>query len=173
MVAAMRNKDRKAREKELDKIDSEHKALYKKIKDKGEYAYLLAGKDDPKKAGKLMGEVLISLFHPATRKVQSRYEQAEQRQRNLHIAFALAAYHSDKGSYPAKLDDLAPKYLTTIPGDLFFSDKPLTYRPLEKGYLLYSVGVNGIDEAGRTSDDDPPGDDIRVRMPLPELKQKK
>ena len=81
-------------------------------------------------------------------------------------------YHGDHGAYPAKLDDLAPKYLPSVPKDLF-TGKPLIYRLTEKGYLLYSVGVNGKDENGQTYGDDPPGDDIVVRMPLPELKTKK
>ena len=46
------------------------------------------------------------------------------------------------------------------------------YRPSDNGYLLYSVGVNGKDDGGRTYDDNPPGDDPAVRMPLPESKQK-
>ena len=54
-----------------------------------------------------------------------------------------------------------------------FAGKPLIYRPSETGYLLYSVGVNGKDDEGRWYDDDPPGDDPSVRMPLPELKPKK
>jgi hypothetical protein len=41
------------------------------------------------------------------------------------------------------------------------------------GYLFYSVGINGKDEEGRFTDDDPPGDDVRVRIPLPALKRKK
>ena len=59
-----------------------------------------------------------------------------------------------------------PKYLDKIPLDMF-SGKPLLYRPTEKGYLLYSVGVNGRDEEGHGYDDDPRGDDLTVRMPLP------
>jgi hypothetical protein len=39
--------------------------------------------------------------------------------------------------------------------------------------LFYSVGANGIDDGGRWLDDDPPGDDPGVRMPLSELKPKK
>ena len=62
---------------------------------------------------------------------------------------------ADNGRYPAKLDDLAPKYLATVPGDVF-SGKPLIYKPTEKGYLFYSVGPNGKDEEGRWYDDDPP-----------------
>jgi hypothetical protein len=40
-----------------------------------------------------------------------------------------------------------------------------------KGYLLYSVGVNRKDEGGRGYEDDPPGDDLTVRMPLPKLRR--
>ena len=113
---------------------------------------------------------MIGLLFPAIRQVQNAFERAEQTNRNLHLAFALAAYRHDHGSYPEKLDDLAPKYLPAIPDDLF-SGKALIYRPDEKGYLLYSVGVNGKDDGGRTYGDDPRGDDLRVRMPLPELKK--
>ena len=85
-------------------------------------------------------------------------------------AFALEAYRRDEGRYPAKLGALAPRYLRAIPGDLFGSG-PLTYRPTKDGYLLYSVGLNGEDDGGRWSDDDPPGDDLRVRMLAKQLKK--
>jgi hypothetical protein len=122
--------------------------------------------------GKKMGQIMIGLMMPAMRKVQNAAERAEQVQRNLHLAFALSAYHRDRGLYPSKLDDLAPKYLSVIPDDLF-SGKSLIYRPTKTGYLLYSVGVNGRDENGRGFDDEPPGDDLSVAVPLPKLKQKK
>ena len=95
---------------------------------------------------------------------------AEQRQRNLYLAFALAAYHGNHRRYPEKLDALAPRYLEGVPDDLF-SGKALIYRSSGTGYLLYSVGVNGLDEGGHASDDTPAGDDICVRMPLPESKR--
>ena len=41
-------------------------------------------------------------------------------------------------------------------------------KPAENGYLLYSIGVNEIDEGGHWVDDEPRGDDPRVRMPLTE-----
>ena len=37
------------------------------------------------------------------------------------------------------------------------------------GDLLYSGQADDIDDGGRLYDDDPPGDDIGVRMPLPEV----
>ena len=56
------------------------------------------------------------------------------------------------------------------PGDLF-SGQALIYKPAEKGYLFYSVGVNGKDDEGRWYNDKPSGDDPGVRMPLPPLKK--
>jgi hypothetical protein len=81
----------------------------------------------------------------------NRIVQAE---RNLQVAFALAAYKKDKGSYPEKLADLAPKYLKEVPGDLF-AGKPLVYKPSKDGYLFYSVGANGRDDGGAL--DEQPG----------------
>jgi hypothetical protein len=86
-------------------------------------------------------------------------------ERNLHLAFALAAYQRDHGRYLNTLESLLPKYLDRIPGDIL-SGKALVYRPTAGGYLLYSVGINGQDDGGRTYDDTPPGDDLVIRVPL-------
>lgn len=169
MAAALRVKDRAGREKEFDKIDAELKALKKALTDEGDLIKLLAKGPPDKAVAKAAGDVLISLLAPAVRKVQGAADRAEQIQRNLHVAFALAAYRAENKRYPEKLDALAPKYLAAVPGDVF-SGKPIVYKPSEKGYLLYSVGQNGVDEEGRWYDDEPRGDDPRVRMPLPELK---
>jgi hypothetical protein len=174
LAAAACLQGRAERERALDRIEEELKALRKRATGPGNFAWRLAlGKDLPdREVGKAVGDVLISLLMPAVRKVQGAYDRAEQVRRDLHVAFALAAYRADRGRYPAKLAELAPKYLAAVPGDLF-SGKPLVYRPSEEGYLLYSVGVNGKDEGGRWYDDDPPGDDPSVRMPLPPLKGRK
>jgi hypothetical protein len=80
-------------------------------------------------------------------------------------------HQRESGRYPKTLDALTPKYLEKVPQDLF-TGKPLVYRPDAKGsgYLLYSFGPNGQDDQGRWYDDNPPGDDPNVRMPLPKLK---
>lgn len=170
MVAAMRLQDRTAREKEFDKIDEELRKTTEKYGKGGELARLAAGKDPGKEIGEAVGGVLMGLLSPAVRKVQGAHDRAEQVERNLHVAFALAAYHADNGRYPPRLGDLAPKYLAAVPGDLF-SGKALLYKPAEKGYLFYSVGQNGKDDEGRWYDDTPPGDDPRVRMPQPPPKK--
>jgi hypothetical protein len=174
MSAAMRLKDRAAREKEFDRIDAELAAAKKDTKKLEKLIKDSKDEKDAKAIGKevatTIGNVLMGLLAPAVRKVQGAEDRMTQVQNNLRLAFAMAAYHKDSGRYPAELRDLAPKYLAAVPGDVF-SGKPLVYKPSGKGYLFYSVGQNGKDDGGRWYDDTPPGDDPGVRMPLPELKK--
>jgi hypothetical protein len=164
LVAAMREKDRGSRKVKLDQIEMELKALKKKVVDSGGLAQLsTSGK---KAKGKVIVDILVSLMMPAVAKVLDAVDRTRQVQANISLALALAWYQREHGHYPKKLAALAPEYLPEIPGDMF-SGKPLIYRPARKGYLLYSVGVNGNDEGGRGYDDKPPGDDLSVRMPLP------
>ncbi len=171
MTAAARLEPRAARESAFDRIEEILVAQAKEArKDQDNPLQFLFG-NPGKTAGKRIGTVLAGLLAPALRKVHNAHDRATQTERNLHLAFALAAYRGDTGRYPAKLADLAPKYLDKVPGDLFGA-KPLIYKPSEKGYLLYSVGIDGKDGGGR-SYDDPSGDDLTVRMPLPALKEAK
>src|SRR5262249_45693139 len=169
MVRVMRLKDRGARAEQLNEIGDELKAM----KDELGLAALLARDEDepPEVRGKAIGDIIVCQMAPLFHKVQQAADRAEQRHANLHIAFALACYQRENGQYPSKLEALAPKYLPAIPKDSF-SGKALIYRPSEKGYLLYSVGVNGEDEERRGDQDDPPGDDLAVRMPFPKVSRK-
>jgi len=149
--------------------EEEIKALKKPFEKPEELKKAVAESKEPDKlVGKYVGDGLVGLLMPAVRKVMGASDRSEQVQRNLHVAFALAAYRADNGRYPPRLDDLAPKYLAKVPGDIF-SGKSLVYKPTATGYLFYSVGQNGKDEGGRWYDDEPRGDDPNVRMPLPKL----
>jgi hypothetical protein len=167
MVAALREVNPDIRKKKLEQtnedLDAYLKAQKSKLATPQGQARVLAG--GTKGVGKAIGDVLIGLVVPSMHKVQKAWDRVQQVQDNLHLAFALAWYQRDHGQYPKKLDELAPKYLRRIPVDIF-SGKGLIYRPNGKGYLLYSVGANGKDEGGRGLDDDPPGDDLSVRIPL-------
>ena len=66
-----------------------------------------------------------------------------------------------------KLDELVPDFISKPPLDAF-NEKPLSYRRDGDGFILYSVGVNHEDDEGRSYDDNPQGDDLAVRLPLPE-----
>jgi hypothetical protein len=169
MSAAMRIKDRVAREKEFELIEVDYTELTKKYPDP-DIKKLLKQVGAKKLVSKQLGDILMGLLMPAVRKVQYAADRMEQVDRNLHIALALAAYRKAEGRYPAKLADLAPKYLTAVPTDVF-SGKDLIYKPGENGYLFYSVGLNGKDDGGQWYGDTPPGDDPGVRVPRPERKK--
>jgi hypothetical protein len=96
--------------------------------------------------------------------------------RLTQIALALGAYRTENGRYPKRLDAIVPKYLATLPGDPYDGDKPFRFRGEHDGYLLYSVGRNGVDDTGPqpakwtwSSADGPPpswqnSDDIGIRI---------
>jgi hypothetical protein len=169
VVAAMRDKDRVSRTKKFGQIEAESKTMKKKLVKGGLVILYIGGKKNAKAKGETLGNLLITMLLPAAEKVQQAEDRARQIQDNLIVAFALAWYQRDHGRYPKKLAALAPKYLKQVPQDRF-SGEPLIYRPTDKGYLLYSVEVNGKDEGGRGNEDDPKGDDLSVRMPLPKLR---
>ena len=81
------------------------------------------------------------------------------------LVFLLEAYSRQHGNYPETLDALGDD----LPLDPF-SGKPFRYaaKPSEDympGFLLYSVGQNGIDDGGRDWNDKPEGDDIHRQVP--------
>jgi len=172
MVAAMKKPTRAERSRDLDAMEAELKKLKEAyIADMGKLRELLKKRGVPGPAvAKAVGDVLVTLISPAVRKVQEASDRQIQTQGNLQTAFALAAFHKDHGKYPAKLDDLAPKHIAVVPADTFNGEK-LKYTVLKDGFLLWSVGANGMDEGGRWYDDEPRGDDPRVRLPLPPLKK--
>jgi hypothetical protein len=168
--------DRGERERQLNLIEMELKKLAVRLGNREKLARdLLGAKKNARVQSQILQgilkDLLIARLTPNFSRVQHSRDSAEQAQTNLHLAFALVAYKREYGRYPMKLEALAPRYLPHIPQDLF-SGKPLIYRPSAKGYLLYSVGVNGEDEQGQSEEDDPSGDDLVVRMPLPEPRRK-
>jgi hypothetical protein len=167
-VAGARLTDRQRRTQEMGAIDHELNQLKHQVGTIGWIEKSLLGS---RRRGELIGNAIITLLMPLFAKIRSATERSEQEETNLRLAFALAAYQRDQGHYPAKLDELAPKYLTEIPADLF-SGKPLIYHREDKGYLLYSVGVNGLDEGGHGGDDNPKGDDLTVRVPVRRPREK-
>jgi hypothetical protein len=70
----------------------------------------------------------------------------------LLLALSLELYRHDHSSYPEKIADLVPDYESTIPNDAF-AGRPLQYIRAGNGYRLYSFGVNGRDDGGKTYGD--------------------
>jgi hypothetical protein len=75
-------------------------------------------------------------------------QEATINMRLTQIALALGAYRTEHGRYPERLDAIVPKYLAQLPGDPYHGDKPFRFHGEHDGYLLYSVGRNGVDNTG-------------------------
>jgi hypothetical protein len=113
-----------------------------------------------------LGEIVVTLMLPAVSSASLSEDRIRQQTAQINIALGLAGYHAAKGTYPEHLSDLKPAYLKQIPPDIF-TGTPLLYQRTDEGYLLYSVGPNRKDDAGRTHLSANPGDDLTVRVGLP------
>lgn len=92
--------------------------------------------------------------------------------RTSQIAVAIERYrraHADAA--PATLNELIPRYLQAIPEDPLVG-RPLRFRPLPDGYVVYSVGPDGKDDGGTqlrqtpigTTAQFPTGADMGIRV---------
>jgi hypothetical protein len=65
------------------------------------------------------------------------------------LACALKRYRLANNQFPERLEELAPRFLAAIPGDVI-TGKPMKYRRTPDGqFLLYSIGVNEKDDGGK------------------------
>ncbi len=162
IAAALRGPTPRQREAALDAIRQDVvEASHRFLEADGWRDMLFGG---PALRGRRVAELVLRLECNLMQRQQAGADRAAQTFDNVLIALALEMHHRDHEAYPKNLSALAPKYLAKVPEDRF-SGKPLVYRAEGEGYLLYSVGTNGEDDAGRTERDDPQGDDIAVRMP--------
>ncbi len=74
-------------------------------------------------------------------------------------AMALEVYKKQNGAYPETLGALVPGVLRQTPVDVFTGHAPI-YRREGVGYIVYSVGLNGVDDHGENT---AKKDDIAVR----------
>jgi hypothetical protein len=67
------------------------------------------------------------------------------------VACALERCRLAQGKYPASLEELVPNWLKQVPTDLLAEGgAPLKYRrEADGGFVLYSVGLNGVDDQGK------------------------
>jgi hypothetical protein len=65
-----------------------------------------------------------------------------------HVALAIERHRRATGKLPDSLDDLVPKFLDNIPTDPF-DGKPLKYKNLDPGFVIYSIGADRQDDGGK------------------------
>ncbi|MBI2301160.1 MAG: hypothetical protein HYU66_19810 [Armatimonadetes bacterium] len=79
---------------------------------------------------------------------------------DLHAtSLALWCYANYHGDYPDRLDALVPAFLPRVPMDPFARSAPLTYRPGNGTFRLYSIGPDLRDDGGRRATFQPRSDE--------------
>ncbi|NUQ65889.1 MAG: hypothetical protein HUU20_25790 [Pirellulales bacterium] len=146
-VDSCRKPTRAERKKSFDELDEEFRNLKVTVHDAASLDKAMLA--DPRKAlSQRVGQILLVMFVPGVSLQSDSEDRVAMTLGLTRLAFALAAYRADHGSYPTRLADLATKYLGEVPKDVF-NDAELRYRQDGEGCLLHSVGSNGRDDGGR------------------------
>lgn len=129
------------------------------------YLYRLGGRPFRKEFSRSFMTLLFALLTPALKKAYWQEIEEVARFELERLAVALAAWKLEKGTFPESLDELKSGLLEEIPPDPL-SGSPFVYKRTEEGYLLYSVGCNGVDDKGEKKESwNSEKDDISVRVP--------
>ena len=91
---------------------------------------------------------LAAIALPALLGQNQRVAQRQTALDQARVACALERYRLRHKDYPEALAELSPELLDGIPVDVP-AGGPLKYRRQGRGYLLYSLGLDGKDEGGR------------------------
>jgi len=185
IVAAARIPDRTKRLRAFDTIDAEWAA---RIRTDTGWRWAIQGLRRCTSRSCRSAEAatrFMVAFAPTMHSILDARDRAEADFEVLRAAAALAEYRlrglgGAGGPYPESLDALVPDVVAVVPTDPF-AGAPLRYERRGDGYLLYSVGTNGIDDGGTNGEVVkgewlPPGDeaaaaatpaDLVVRVPQP------
>jgi hypothetical protein len=91
--------------------------------------------------------ILTRVVAPVFKRIDLRFESATAQRRLLQTALGLQVYRQRHGRYPTTLAELRAMGCV-VPVDNF-SEQDFVYRPVGRGYLLYSVGPDLADDGGR------------------------
>lgn len=94
---------------------------------------------------------LVDLSFPALLGQNLKAALAQTGLDQARTACALERYRLARGTYPESLEALVPAFLDCVPTDIPAGGS-LHYRREGQGYVIWSVGVDGKDEGGRTVD---------------------
>jgi hypothetical protein len=108
---------------------------------------------------------LTRLLVPALEKFSDAARRKAALVRSAIVLVAVERYRRAHDRWPRKLADLTPKYLAAVPLDPY-DGKPLRFRRLPDGVVIYSVGPDLVDHGGTLDRENPlrPGTDLGCQL---------
>ena len=108
---------------------------------------LVAAKMEEMKSRSFYTHMISGFLLPAVYIVHEAFDADVAAKSVAKCAVGLRLYRMKNGRYPVKLADIAPEFIDKVPEDPF-SGKPFIYRTEDKGFIIYSVGENRVDDGG-------------------------
>jgi hypothetical protein len=95
-----------------------------------------------------VGRAIVVHFAPSMAGMHESNRRHMQQELMTDALLAAAAFRARTGDWPKTLDQLVPLHLKAPPRDLFAKDRAVKYVVGSEKVRIYSVGVNGVDDAG-------------------------
>ena len=134
--------DRVARRRECRRLDVELDAIQQRFRSPLEMGFAVFSR---RARSRQIGRIFVSMLTPACESAFEAEDRSVATRRMTIISAKLRLHRLEHGKYPETLDALTPNPLEAILLDPF-SNKPFLYERRGRGFLIYSVGPNGIDE---------------------------
>lgn len=106
----------------------------------------------PKTRGDIIGQVVCLMMLPHVTGVLDAEIRTVLHEEVTLAAIAITRYRKDHDEFPENLGALVPRYVNAVPVDPL-NESPLKYDRTDDGYLVYSIGLDGIDNNGRREDE--------------------
>lgn len=94
---------------------------------------------------------LVRALVPAVARVWQKGAQAQTTVNLARIAIGLERFRQTEGSFPERLDELAPRFLARVPLDVVVGQPHHYRRETPDRYVLYSVGLNLKDDGAHVA----------------------
>lgn len=162
LVAVAQKTDPRTRDQGLQAIDAQLRASKADSTSfKSVVSSVIGGN---KGRGKNMGATLGQMLVPAVVQVFEAENRVRMRRLTTITGFAILEYRAVNGAPPAKLQDLVPDYLSTVPQDVY-TGEGLKYTTDGTNFKVYAVGRNRLDDGGKTFTAEKPWDDVGFHIP--------
>lgn len=118
----------------------------------------------PVERGQIVGEMVLTTLGPDVKTIADGELRIRTKRQLTRVAFLLAAYRAARAHYPqelAELNAIAEESDWIDP----FTGNPFVYRPENSGFICYSLGANGRDDAGVDHGIQYGIDDQSIRVP--------
>ena len=107
---------------------------------------------------------LVRMLLPAFGKMEPAFVRSSAELRCAAVMLALERYRQATGKWPDSLESLVPRWIAKVPVDPF-DGKPLRYRRFDQGVIIYSVGMDEVDNGGELEKPDgSQGADLGFRL---------